>query len=70
MSVPALALAPVLIDPRTGTGANTETLDAQLLDRAARARLRPMARRDLLRPRLRPPDPAARHHPRHRPRHR
>src|SRR6266536_17451 len=33
-SVPALALAPVLID--TGTGASTRTLDAQLLDRAAR----------------------------------
>ena len=36
MSVPALALAPVLIDPRTGTGANTESLDAQLLERATR----------------------------------
>ena len=33
-SVPALALAPVLID--TGTGASTRTLDAQLLDRTAR----------------------------------
>lgn len=36
MSVPALALAPVLIDPRTGTGASTAPLDAQLLDRAGR----------------------------------
>jgi hypothetical protein len=36
MSVPALALAPVLIDPCTGTGANTESLDAQLLARATR----------------------------------
>jgi hypothetical protein len=36
MSVPALAPVPVLIDPRTGTGANTETLDAQLLERATR----------------------------------
>jgi hypothetical protein len=36
MSVPALALAPVLIDPRTGTGASTAPLDAQLLDRASR----------------------------------
>ena len=36
MSVPALALAPVLIDPRTGTGANVRTLNDELLDRAAR----------------------------------
>jgi hypothetical protein len=35
MSVPALALAPVLIDS-TGTGANTRTLEEELLDRAAR----------------------------------
>ncbi len=35
MSVPALALAPVLIDS-TGTGANTRTLQEELLDRAAR----------------------------------
>jgi hypothetical protein len=34
MNVPALALAPVLID--TGTGANTRTLDTELLDRATR----------------------------------
>ena len=33
-NVPALALAPVLID--TGTGASTRTLDSELLDRAAR----------------------------------
>ena len=36
MSVPALALAPVLIDPSTGTGANVRTLNDELLDRAAR----------------------------------
>ena len=36
VSVPALALAPVLIDPRTGTGANVRTLNDELLDRAAR----------------------------------
>ena len=36
MSVPALALAPVLIDPGTGTGANVRTLNDELLDRAAR----------------------------------
>jgi hypothetical protein len=36
MSVPALALAPVLIDPRTGTGANVRTLNDELLDRTAR----------------------------------
>ena len=34
MSVPALALAPVLID--TGTGANPRTLGRELLDRATR----------------------------------
>ncbi len=36
MSVPALALAPVLIDPSTGTGANVRTLNDELLDCAAR----------------------------------
>jgi hypothetical protein len=36
MSAPALALAPVLVDDRTGTGASTRTLDAELIDRAAR----------------------------------
>jgi hypothetical protein len=36
MSVPALALAPVLTDPSTGTGANVRTLNDELLDRAAR----------------------------------
>ncbi len=36
MSVPALALAPVLVDDHTGTGANTRTLHDQLLDRATR----------------------------------
>ena len=36
MSAPALALAPVLIDPGTGAGAGTRTLDAELLERAAR----------------------------------
>jgi hypothetical protein len=35
MTAPALALAPVLIDS-TGTGASTRTLQAELLDRAAR----------------------------------
>ena len=35
MSTPALALAPALIDG-TGTGANARTLDAELLERAAR----------------------------------
>jgi hypothetical protein len=35
MSTPALALAPALIDG-TGTGANAATLDAELLERAAR----------------------------------
>jgi hypothetical protein len=37
MSVPALALAPVLITPGTGTGANSANLDAELLARASRA---------------------------------
>ncbi len=36
MSVPALALAPVLIDPSTGTGANVRTLNDELLSRAGR----------------------------------
>jgi hypothetical protein len=36
MSTPALALAPVLIGPSTGAGANTRTLDAELLSRATR----------------------------------
>ena len=36
MTAPALALAPVLTDHRTGTGASTRTLDAELLDRATR----------------------------------
>jgi hypothetical protein len=36
MSVPALALAPVLVDTGTGTGASTRALGAELLDRAAR----------------------------------
>jgi hypothetical protein len=36
MSVPALALAPVLIDPGTGTGASPRPLNTQLLDRATR----------------------------------
>ena len=35
MSAPALALAPALVDG-AGTGANTKTLDAELLERAAR----------------------------------
>jgi len=35
MSVPALALAPVLVDDSTGTGANARTLSTQLLERAA-----------------------------------
>ena len=35
MTAPALALAPVLIDS-TGTGASTRTLEAELLERAAR----------------------------------
>src|SRR6516165_537653 len=36
MSTPALALAPVLVDDRTGAGASTRTLDAELLERASR----------------------------------
>jgi len=36
LSTPALALAPVLADPGTGTGASTRTLDAELLERACR----------------------------------
>jgi hypothetical protein len=36
MSVPALALIPVLTDPGTGTGASIRTLDTELLERAAR----------------------------------
>ena len=36
MSAPALALAPVLIDDRTGAGASTRPLDVELLDRATR----------------------------------
>jgi hypothetical protein len=36
MTDPALALIPVLTDPGTGTGASTRTLEAELLDRAAR----------------------------------
>jgi hypothetical protein len=36
MSAPTLALAPVLVDDRTGAGASTRTLDAELLDRASR----------------------------------
>jgi hypothetical protein len=36
MSTPALALAPVLVDDRTGAGASPRALDVQLLDRAAR----------------------------------
>jgi len=36
MSAPALALAPVLIDDRTRAGASTQTLDAELLQRATR----------------------------------
>jgi hypothetical protein len=36
MTAPALALAPVLIDTQTGTGASTRTLEAELLDRATR----------------------------------
>ena len=55
MSVPALALAPVLIDPCTGTGANTGTLD----DATARPRHPPDYHQwlagDRRRPRLRPP---------------
>jgi hypothetical protein len=35
MTVPALALAPVLIG--TGTGASSRTLDEQLLDRTSRS---------------------------------
>jgi replication initiator protein RepSA len=36
MTVPALALAPVQVDDPTGAGANTRTLDAELLERATR----------------------------------
>jgi hypothetical protein len=36
MSVPALALIPVLTDIGTGTGASTRTLHDELLERAAR----------------------------------
>ena len=36
MSGPALALIPVPAGPGTGTGARTRTLQAELLDRAAR----------------------------------
>jgi hypothetical protein len=36
MSIPALALAPILTDDGMGTGASTRTLDDQLLERAAR----------------------------------
>jgi hypothetical protein len=36
MSIPALALAPVLVDDRTRVRAGTRTLDAELLDRASR----------------------------------
>jgi hypothetical protein len=36
MSSPALALIPVLVDDRTGAGASTRTLDAELLERATR----------------------------------
>src|SRR5262245_19688484 len=36
MSAPALAFAPVLVDDRTGAGAGTRALDAELLDRATR----------------------------------
>ncbi len=36
MTSPALALTPVLVDDRTGAGANTRTLDAELLERATR----------------------------------
>jgi Replication initiator protein, pSAM2 len=36
MSIPALALAPVLVEDRTGARAGTRTIDAELLDRATR----------------------------------
>jgi hypothetical protein len=36
VSTSVLALAPVLIDPSTGAGASTRTLDAELLERATR----------------------------------
>ena len=36
MSTPALASIPVLVDDRRGPGSGTRTLDAELLDRAAR----------------------------------
>ena len=36
MTAPALALAPVLVDTQPGAGASTRTLEAELLDRAAR----------------------------------
>src|SRR5215472_10983720 len=36
MSTPELALAPVLVDHRTGAGASPRALDAELLDRATR----------------------------------
>jgi hypothetical protein len=36
VNVPALALAPVLVDDHAGTGASTRTLDTQLLERVAR----------------------------------
>ena len=69
MSVPALALAPVLIDS-TGTGASTRTLEAELLDRATRDDYDQWLSGAHGRRGMRAPDPAARHHPRHRCRHR
>jgi Replication initiator protein, pSAM2 len=36
MSIPALALAPVLVDDRTGVRAGTRTIGAELLERASR----------------------------------
>ena len=66
MSAPALALAPVLIDHRTGAGASTRTLDAELLDRATREDYHAMARHRPGGRWLRPADPAARHPARHR----
>ena len=57
MSVPALALAPVLIDPRTGTGANVRTLNDELLDRAARDDYHAWLAGTSRHRRLRPPRP-------------
>ena len=66
MTAPALALVPVLTD-RHGDGASTRTLDAELLERATRDDYQHWLGTAIGRRGMRPPDPAARHHPRHRP---